>query len=70
MSPPPASWLPACLLAILFATPAEAQTPLPLLERGHPVRRTLAPGDVHSYRVALDSGAIVEGGIQALERLP
>ena len=59
MSPSLGSSLSTCLLVSLLATPASAQTPPPLLERGHPVRRTLAPGDMHSYRVALDSGAVL-----------
>jgi erythromycin esterase len=49
--------VPACLLTIVLATPATAQAPPPLLEHGRPVRRMLAPGDIHSFRVALDSGA-------------
>ena len=54
----------AVLLAVLLATTSRAQTPPPLLERGHPVEGTLAPGDLHRYRVALDSGEVLRAVVE------
>lgn len=52
------SWHAVSLLVLFCAAPASAQVPAPLLESGRPVKGTLAPGDVHAYRVPLDAGAV------------
>jgi CHAT domain-containing protein/tetratricopeptide (TPR) repeat protein len=45
---------------VVFHRSAAPQTDLPSLELGVPIKKELAPGSSHSYRVALTTGQLVE----------